>query len=537
MGAKADISRVVREAGWLTGFVRLLLVVWSVSAAPCAGAAQQNAPIVFGGVKDFAPLESLDSVNQPRGFHIELMRAIARVMDRPVEFRLGEWSSIKEEFLGGTIDVVGMADLPARREYALFGTPYTVMGSEVFIRSGGAPINSPEDLAGKDILLEAGAAGEEWLRAHVPGVQITVAPTQADALRALAAGQHDAVVAPASVGRAMARRLGLTNVTTTGPFLFTTPYALCVTPGHEELLRELDQAIEVLKQTGEYGRLYDRWLGEVERPAVSLRRVVAYGSVAAGVFLVLAVGSLLWGRSLRTRVEHRTAQLREQLEARERLEAQRSLMIAELDHRVKNSLAAVLGMAQGMLADNPDPHEFHVRFTDRVGAMASAHEALAKSQWQGVPLAQAIRTILGPYARFGANGHEIECENITLPPELTTPVCLALHELAVNAATHGTLHEGRGRLQVTAARASGGRVEIVWRESRTTLQGVPQFGFGLSLVQGMIESQARGRLIGSIETGTLVWRLELPGASVAVGAAAGPKDARIRTAESEGIGA
>lgn len=283
--------------------------------------------IVFGGDASFPPFEFLDANDRPSGFQVELIRAIARTMDFDLEIRLGPWIEISEGFRGGAVDVVGLFDQPERHAYADFCSPHTTNGSEFFIRFGSPEILSFQDLAGKEVIVQAGALAEETIRAR--GIQAVFIPvtSEADAIRLLASGKHDAAIVTQFGGRLAMKRHGLTNITTSGPLILASDYCLTVRRGNTALLNELNQGLEILKRTGEYNRLYEQWLGELERPAVSFRTVLKYAFWVVAPLLTLFLLALIWVRSLQYVVERRTSQLRREL--RDRIAAQAALRESE----------------------------------------------------------------------------------------------------------------------------------------------------------------------------------------------------------------
>lgn len=288
----------------------------------------ESRPILrFGGDANYPPFEFLDQNGQPAGFQIDLIRAIARTMGLSAEIRLDRWDSIRKGFVEGEIDVIGMFVQPERREYADFTEPHTTNGSEFFIRFGSPKVLGFDDLNGKEIIVQSGALAEEVVRARGIGATFVPVADEATALRLLASGKHDVAIVTQYGGRRAMREFGLKNITTSGPLILASDYALAVRKGDRELLDTLNQGLEILKQTGEYNRIYQKWLGDLDRPAVSLRTVLAYGFWIVGPLLFLALLMTAWNRSLRVLVDRRTGQLRRELH--DRLAAQAALQRSE----------------------------------------------------------------------------------------------------------------------------------------------------------------------------------------------------------------
>jgi two-component system, chemotaxis family, CheB/CheR fusion protein len=152
---------------------------------------------------------------------------------------------------------------------------------------------------------------------------------------------------------------------------------------------------------------------------------------------------------------------------RKTLQARQQLLLGELTHRVKNTLAVVQSIAHQTLRNSPSPEEFVERFSGRLSAMASSHGMLVQSDWQGADLEALARLQLEAYAGEGADRVNIEGPRIILPADLATPFGLVLHELATNAAKYGSLSRRNGKVRITwrqMARNGENYLSVVWEE-------------------------------------------------------------------------
>ena len=169
-------------------------------------------------------------------------------------------------------------------------------------------------------------------------------------------------------------------------------------------------------------------------------------------------------------------------------------MLWELDHRVRNSLAAIQTLVeiersslQPLGADLGD-------LSGRIQSMARAHELLAVSQWSGVALREAVEIILNPWA--AGQKVIIEGVDVRLSAERAMPVCMLLNELATNAVKHGALSVPTGTLRVEWVLKSGD-LSMIWTEAGgPAIDGDPtSTGSGLELIRGFVEHQLAGSLI------------------------------------------
>ena len=133
---------------------------------------------------------------------------------------------------------------------------------------------------------------------------------------------------------------------------------------------------------------------------------------------------------------------------RRALQQRQQLLLGELTHRVKNTLAVVQAIAHQTEVTSGSPAQFVERFSGRLVALANAHGLLVQSDWQGADLAALTRVQLQPYASDGRTAPAHRGPAVSLPAELATPFGLVLHELATNAAKYGASGATRAAMWV-----------------------------------------------------------------------------------------
>ncbi len=189
-------------------------------------------------------------------------------------------------------------------------------------------------------------------------------------------------------------------------------------------------------------------------------------------------------------------------------EGLRRLLLAELNHRVRNALAAVQSVAATTARSAADAGSFWEAFAGRLRAMARAHDVVAGRGWtEGADLRALLEAELTPYLHTsGANGPRAELSGprVRLGPATALALALALHELATNAARHGALSVASGRLRVhwsLAADPSVGpfpssRLRLDWLEEGGPAPASPPLrrGFGTRLLSSALPAQLGGRV-------------------------------------------
>jgi PAS domain S-box-containing protein len=192
---------------------------------------------------------------------------------------------------------------------------------------------------------------------------------------------------------------------------------------------------------------------------------------------------------------------RKQAEAeQERYQAQLRLMINELNHRVKNTLATVQSMAAQALRGGADPATAYDRFEARLMGLAEVHDVLTRENWHGAALQEvaerALRPFAGaPFAEAPSGQIRVEGPAVWLQPRAALTMALVLHELATNAVKYGALSREQGRVVLGWTFDPGGeRLRLSWQESGGPPVKPPiRRGFGSRLIERALKSELQGR--------------------------------------------
>jgi two-component system CheB/CheR fusion protein len=222
-----------------------------------------------------------------------------------------------------------------------------------------------------------------------------------------------------------------------------------------------------------------RWSGELVQQTRDGREVTA----EAELELVEIDGRRLVMESTRDITERKTWERRQ------------DLMVSELTHRVKNTLAVVQSFAAQSIRGSHSPEEFTERFEGRLAALARSHLLLV-DPWKGADFEALIREQLGPYVDVQSERLVARGDPATLPADLAVPLGLVLHELATNAVKHGAWASPKGKIELdwtNGERAGKPALTVVWRERDGPAVRTPQqTGFGSRLIEkGLPNSKVR----------------------------------------------
>ena len=280
-----------------------------------------------------------------------------------------------------------------------------------------------------------------------------------------------------------------------------TPYGLYVSTGisREDALGSIDRALRnglLLFALGSAIAFLLAWLvgeGMIRRP---LMKMVATAEA--------------WRRgdnTVRTRIAGRAdeigvlgytfdrlmdeSQLRE--DQRATAEERRDILVHELAHRVKNTLATVQSIA-GMSFRHSQGPEALRQFQDRLQALVRGHDLLTQKNWQHADLSEVAGAAMAPIKEERGHRFSISGPPVDLPPTTAVPMAMILHELCTNALKYGALSNADGRVAIswtTAPDERGTAIDLTWLEADgPPVQPPQQDGFGSRLITSLTQQMS-----------------------------------------------
>ncbi|MDP3174219.1 MAG: HWE histidine kinase domain-containing protein [Phenylobacterium sp.] len=192
----------------------------------------------------------------------------------------------------------------------------------------------------------------------------------------------------------------------------------------------------------------------------------------------------------------------------------RKFLLRELDHRCKNTLAAVQSIADQTLRKAASPATFVEAFNGRLSALSRAHELLTRQEWGRARLNDVLEQALSPFGEIDGARISLQGPAITLAPETSVSVHMTVHELAVNAAKHGALTTEDGRVEImwSVDMAQEQRELLLeWRESGGPPVSMPtRAGFGMRLIEGGLARDLHGECAVDFAPEGLRFTLRVP---------------------------
>ena len=192
---------------------------------------------------------------------------------------------------------------------------------------------------------------------------------------------------------------------------------------------------------------------------------------------------------------------------------QTRILLLELNHRVKNTLAMIQSLARQTLRRKPDPQQFIDAFSGRLRTLSEAHGLLADRDWSGIGMVELLHSQIDPLVLETPEQLVITGIDVQLPPDHALGLGLILHELASNAVKFGALSVPAGQVSVSWVETSSTprRIELLWQERNGPAVKTPaEAGFGTRLIQRSLDKVLESSVELSFLKGGVEARIAMP---------------------------
>jgi polar amino acid transport system substrate-binding protein len=312
-------------------------------------------PVRIGGDHNYPPYEYLDRNGLPTGYNVELSQAIARVMGMEIHIHLSSWGDMRLALERGDVDVLmGMAHTPERVDQVDFSIPHARVHQSIWVRSGNLAIRELEDLKGREVIVMKGSVMHDFMLEHDLDAQLFLVQTLAEALTLLASGRHDCALVAKLPGEYLLSELKLDNIHPIARSLVAQDYGFAVKKGNQEMLARFNEGLALLKKSGEYRQIREKWLGVLQPEEIPWPRVVRYSALVIGPLLLILIVVVIWSRTLRQQVALRTMELEREVAERKRAAQELQLRQKQLLHADKMTSLGILVSGVAHEINNPN---------------------------------------------------------------------------------------------------------------------------------------------------------------------------------------
>lgn len=437
----------------------------------------------------WAPVEYRDTNGNMQGLSVGYLSTIASNLNIRFEFDAGkDRRSTMEALESGRYDMASaIVPTPDRRERLLFTRPFMTMRFSVFGRIESPFIEDLDDLVDSRVMVVAGSAVGDFLKRDHPRLRLLEISTIEVALNSLSHGKADYFVGDLASTGWYRQKLGVQNVKVSGETSYELPLTMGVRKDLSPLFSILDKAILNIPKD-QASAIRKEWLST---PAP---RDPDFGIlfILAGIALALAASTLAWSLLLSARVRSRTSSLDTALQ-------QQGVLMAELNHRVKNNLQMALSLVR-LSSQSADGTERDILdgAAGRLEAITRVHETLdpqAAVQDLKVDLGDYLRRLVSEGSSLAAVAGRVSlvselARDVRVSMKTAVNVGLVVNELLTNAGKYA-FPEGRP-----------GSVHLKLRLLPKDRAEVEVIDDGIGMVKGSSRPESLGlRLVKSIVRG------------------------------------
>jgi diguanylate cyclase (GGDEF)-like protein/PAS domain S-box-containing protein len=271
----------------------LMVGVYLVSMGASGDPAPDRKPIHALGDQDYPPITYLED-GTPRGFSVDVLRALGEIMGRDIRIELLPWDLAQKHVQEGKAEILAELSITEeRRKLWDFASPTITHTFSLFVASGEVTIHGVDDLQSKRVGVTAGGFPRALLQIK-PGVNLVVIANYEEGFDLLKKGGVDAIAADTWVGGYTLNKHRIEGIALAGQPFATRDAAIAVPKGNQALLQEINQGVEKLKQRGTIESIRQQW--EPKQVVYLLKEEVrALVILAVGIAgLILFGGMTAW---------------------------------------------------------------------------------------------------------------------------------------------------------------------------------------------------------------------------------------------------
>ncbi|TIH18477.1 PAS domain S-box protein [Marinifilum sp. JC120] len=515
---RIESGRVTLIAGKGVGLRFFFLLLLCMAVSLVSGLAAHAESVLVEGDNNYPPYEYLDD-GVPKGFNVDVIRAVAEASGLDIGINLLPWSEVVENLEKGVSDVVlGMYFTPARTELFDFSIPHNIISHTIFVRSG-SEIKRLEDLHDKEILVQRSDIMHEYALEHYPNATIIPVSDQAVALKVLSSGKHDAALLGKMQNLFRAAEEDFENLDTTGADFAFSKYCFAVRKGNAELLGRLNEGLNLIKKSGKYDQIYEKWFGIYERKSFA-DQVIHYAIFVLGPLLCFLLLFALWVVLLRHKVRQKTELLRAELRERHRIEHNLQEVQLYLSSIINSMPSAIIGVDKDCRINQWNIEAENVydlsrgavlgkELADVVPGLAGETERVREALRTGVKVVDPhVRRYVGKRVRYenvtiypldqpGVEGAVIRIDDITDRMNFEQMVMQNEKMLSVGGLAAGMAHEINNPLAIIL-----GNVQNITRQTSCGLEKndivAQECGTTMEVIQNYMEKRGISHKVESI---------------------------------------
>ncbi len=281
----------------------------------CSAAFAKDSKILsIKGDYNYPPFEYLNEKQLPDGFNVDIMKAVAKAMGIRINIELDSWHKVRKELKQRKIDaLMGMFKTEEREKNFDFSTPHFIASYAVFIRKN-SKIKSLKDVHNKTIIVEKSDLGYDYLIKNRVTDKLILKDTVNDVIKALSSGEGDCALISRLQGMMILKKEKIKNIIPAGSPVIQRKYCIAVAKGNKELLAKINEGLNIIKTSGIYDKIYNKWFGVYENKGLNYHKILKYLFIIILPLILISFFAFLWVFTLKKQVALKAKQLLESSE-------------------------------------------------------------------------------------------------------------------------------------------------------------------------------------------------------------------------------
>jgi len=264
------------------------------------------------GSVEYQPFEFINDNGEPDGFNVDIFIAVAKAMEIDYELNLEKWDIVRKKLEIGEIDaLIGMYKTEKRDELVDFSVPYFISSYAVFVNDD-SDIKNIEDAKNKKISVLKGDIGHDYIIEKEITDKIIVTDSIGETFKKLEQGIVDCALVSRLQGLRIMSNNNIQGIKPVGEPIIQSKYCFAVTEGNSHDLAILNEGLSIIKISGKYDEIYDKWFGVYE--VENYNKITKLLLILLLSFLFILILITIWNRSLKEKVNIRTNELKESKE-------------------------------------------------------------------------------------------------------------------------------------------------------------------------------------------------------------------------------
>jgi len=271
--------------------------------------------LVVRGDSSYPPFEYLNKAGQPEGFNVDVVQKIGQLMNLNIQISLGSWDEVRSQLENGKIDMLlGMYKTPERDSLVDFAMPHFIASYAVFVPQK-TKIIQPEGIKNRRIAVQLADVGHDYLVTNQLGSSLILKKDWQELFPAITNGEAECAVLGMGQGMLEMKEKGYDLQMIPQP-LFQRHYCMAVKENNSDLLAILNEGLSMLKTSGEYDKLYEKWFGKIEYASMMESKSARFLLIVVTLLLLAGAVASFWLALLKHQVWQKTQELSLELQAR-----------------------------------------------------------------------------------------------------------------------------------------------------------------------------------------------------------------------------